>query len=61
MNRIFVVPQSGRTVPDPERGDVLPEIGRRVPKTQYWMRRVADADVAIQPVPAKAKELSNAR
>jgi len=62
MNRIFVVPQPGRTVPDPERGDILPEGGRSVPKTQYWMRRVAEADVAIsKKSPAKPKESGNGR
>lgn len=61
MNRVFVVPQPGRTVPDPERGDLLPAAGRSVPRSQYWMRRVAVADVAIQKESAKVKESSDVR
>lgn len=53
MKKVFVVPGSGRIVPDHERGDVLPEAGRYVPKTQYWMRRLADGDVVKKPAPKK--------
>lgn len=30
---MFVIPQKGRSVPDPVRGDLLPEKGRNVEKT----------------------------
>ncbi len=46
MASMFVVPLEGRRVPDPERGGLLPGSGATVPKTPYWMRRAADADVA---------------
>lgn len=42
---MFVVPQKGRSVPDPARGDLLPENGRNVPKDGYWLRRLKDGDV----------------
>lgn len=44
---IYVVPQEGRTVPDPERGDVLPVEGRLVVRDPYWIRRIEDKDVAV--------------
>lgn len=62
MSRIFVVPAAGRMVPDPELGDVLPDAGREVPKSQYWMCRVRDADVVVQNPPArtvKSKEVTH--
>lgn len=42
---MFVKPQNGLTVPDPERGDALPPEGREVEPTQYWQRRVQEGDV----------------
>lgn len=38
-------PVEGRTVPDPERGDLLPPEGREIAPSQYWFRRIADGDV----------------
>lgn len=42
---MYVKPNAGRKVPDPARGDLLPEAGRNVEPSQYWQRRVADGDV----------------
>ncbi|OPJ96338.1 DUF2635 domain-containing protein [Serratia marcescens] len=42
---MFVKPVKGRSVPDPARGDLLPESGRNVEEGQYWLRRVAAGDV----------------
>lgn len=58
---MFVKPVNGRQVPDPDRGDLLPEAGREVEPNQFWNRRVADGDViestpAEEPKPAKEKE-----
>lgn len=45
---MFVKPQPGRSVPDPERGGLLAEDGREVPDTStYWHRRVEDNDVVV--------------
>lgn len=56
---MFVKPAPGRTVPDPERRDLLPDEGRDVPESTYWLRRVADCDVeqpdAPKPVNPKPK------
>lgn len=55
---MFVKPAPGRVVPDPERRDLLPEEGRDVPETTYWLRRLADGDVTqrdTKPVNQKAK------
>ncbi|MFC3336906.1 DUF2635 domain-containing protein [Paracandidimonas soli] len=49
MKTMRVRPVSGRMVPDPDRGDVLPEGGRVVPKSQWWMRRLGDGDVVEVP------------
>jgi hypothetical protein len=43
--RITVVPAAGRSVPDPETGDLLPDDGRSVPDNAWWRRRLADGDV----------------
>lgn len=52
---MYVKPAPGRTVPDPDRGDILPAEGREVPETQYWLRRLADGDIE-RDLPAKAKK-----
>lgn len=41
---MYVKPAAGRSVPDPERGGLLPSEGAIVPDTQYWLRRLADKD-----------------
>ncbi|MFP1739781.1 MULTISPECIES: DUF2635 domain-containing protein [Lonsdalea] len=51
---MFVKPKDGRSVPDPARGDVLPESGRNVEGNVYWYRRLNDGDVEI--VDRKKKE-----
>lgn len=45
---MFVIPNAGAQVPDPDKGDVLPKTGREVPKNQFWLRRVNDGDVTIK-------------
>jgi hypothetical protein len=56
---MFLKPVDGRQVPDPDRGDLLPDEGREVPDTQYWHRRLIDGDVleinAAPEKPGKAK------
>ncbi|RTY53640.1 DUF2635 domain-containing protein [Pantoea sp. YU22] len=42
---MFVKPKDGRSVPDPARGDLLPERGRNVPEDSYWLRRIVEGDV----------------
>lgn len=42
---MFVKPVKGRSVPDPARGDLLPEEGRNVDENNYWLRREAVGDV----------------
>jgi len=39
--------KKGRSVPDPVRGDLLPEKGRNVEESTYWHRRIADGDVEL--------------
>lgn len=46
--RITVVPASGRSVPDPEAGDLLPVEGREVPDNAWWRRRQTDGDVTLK-------------
>lgn len=42
---MYVIPLAGRHVPDPVKGDVLPEHGRNVADDVYWYRRIKDGDV----------------
>lgn len=49
-----VVPKLGLAVPDPERGGYLPEAGRDVPRTPYWLSRQRDGDVTPPPAEAAA-------
>jgi len=42
---MYLKPATGRTVPDPARGDTLPAQGRAVEPSQYWQRRLLDEDV----------------
>ncbi|EBG4323163.1 DUF2635 domain-containing protein [Salmonella enterica] len=42
---MFGKPAKGRSVPDPARGDLLPEGGRNVDENNYWLRREAAGDV----------------
>ncbi|MFM1688503.1 DUF2635 domain-containing protein [Aeromonas salmonicida] len=46
---MFVKPKDGRSVPDLDRGDLLPAEGREVSANQYWYRRQLDGDVVIEP------------
>ena len=55
---MFVKPNSGQRVADPERGGFLPNDGRNVPSTTYWQRRKAAGDVIdVKPLtkPVKSK------
>lgn len=46
MANVFVVPVTGRTVPDPEHDfKPLPEGGREVPRNTYWLRALSAGDV----------------
>jgi hypothetical protein len=42
---MHVKPVKGRSVPDPARGDLLPESGRNVEESQYWLRRLTAGDI----------------
>lgn len=59
METIFVKPAAGRLVRDPATRGHLPAEGAEVPRTGYWLRRLADGDVVEAPRPkptAKTKE-----
>ncbi|MCK9389766.1 MAG: DUF2635 domain-containing protein [Sulfuritalea sp.] len=50
-------PAPGRAVPDPEKGGFLPQEGRAVEATAYWLRRLADGDVVeFEVKPSKKQE-----
>jgi len=51
-NTMYVVPAKGRVVPDPERGNDLPEKGREVPRNAYWLRALTAGDVEIAKKPS---------
>lgn len=50
---MYLVPNPGRTVIDPDRSDLLPAEGRNVEPTQYWLRRLSDGDVSEAERPAE--------
>lgn len=52
---MFVIPKKGRSVPDPLRGDLLPERGRNVAPSSYWLRRLAAGDVKVKPAKKGSK------
>jgi hypothetical protein len=52
---MLVKPKDGRSVPDPARGDLLPDAGRNVEESQYWYRRVQDGDIEIVQQEMKAE------
>ncbi len=56
---MFVKPVTGRTVPDPVRGDLLPETGRNVDESSYWHRRRVAGDVEINPETTTKKAASD--
>jgi hypothetical protein len=56
--RITVVPAAGRSVPDPEAGDLLPVEGREVPDNAWWRRRLADGDVKTKSVETPSTKAS---
>lgn len=42
---MHIKPKQGLVVRDPDLRDYLPEAGRTVPDSPYWLRRLADGDV----------------
>ena len=44
MQKIFVKPAPGKRCKDPKTGQLLPEKGRYVPRSGYWIRRLIDGD-----------------
>ena len=42
---MFVKPKTGLKIPDPALLDYLPEDGREVESSAYWIRRLRDGDV----------------
>lgn len=49
---MFIKPAPGRIVPDPEMGGLLRPDGRTVQPTQFWLRRIEEADVIeVDPAP----------
>lgn len=51
---MYVRPTPGLKIRDPELLDLLPDEGREVADSPYWLRRIADGDV-IEGAPAKSK------
>jgi len=47
---MFVKPAQGLSIRDPDLKDLLPEKGREVPDSPYWIRRLRDGDVVSGPV-----------
>ena len=56
---MYIQPEAGEQVYDPDRKDFLPADGRDVEPNQYWLRRVVDGDVfhATPPQPQPTPQL----
>lgn len=52
---IFVKPKEGLKVLRPDNGRALDPAGEAVPKSTFWMRRIADGDVVEVAGKAEAK------
>jgi|GEM_PF-1690854 len=47
MKKIYLIPRTGLSVPDPEARDHLPPGGREVKDSPYWRRRLRDREVSV--------------
>ena len=46
--KVFVTPaKQGSKVYDPDTKGFIPETGRLVPRSIYWLRRIRDCDVLV--------------
>lgn len=45
---MFVAPAAGLQVRRPGTGQPLPAEGALVPRTAYWLRRLAEGDIAVR-------------
>lgn len=52
MSDLYLIPQPGLVVRDPETGRPLPPEGGVKPRTPYWLRRLREYDVAEGQPPA---------
>lgn len=52
---MYVKPSPGLCIRDPDLMDLLPAEGREVPDSDYWYRRVRDADCMPGTAPAAAE------
>lgn len=50
-----IKPVGGKSVPDPERGGILPPEGRNVEPSSYWLRRIEDGDVVEVPAESETQ------
>jgi len=53
---MYVKPAPGLSIRDPDLLDLLPESGRLVPDSDYWLRRVRDKDVVLTDPPSEEAE-----
>lgn len=53
--KVYLIPETGKKVRDPQRGDHLPPEGREVVMSSYWRRRMNEGGVKAgrKPTPAK--------
>ena len=59
MNTMKVYPVAGRLVRHPRTGEPVPAAGLAVPRSPYWLRRMACGDVTTRP--ARAAESDSAK
>lgn len=57
MKMMYVIPAvSGQSVPGPDR-TLLPAVGAWVPRSKWWLRRLAHKDVIVGTPPSAAQQV----
>ncbi|MGL5799380.1 MAG: DUF2635 domain-containing protein [Plesiomonas sp.] len=56
---MFIKPVNGAEVIDPATGQVLPESGKNVDISQYWLRRITENVVTEIADPATPTKIAN--
>lgn len=57
----FIRPRKGLRIADPQSGQYLPEAGRLMPRSGFWLRRLDDGDVEEVKKTASAKAATAAK
>jgi hypothetical protein len=54
--RFYIKPAPGLRIADPQSGEYLPDAGALMPRSGFWLRRLADGDVVDGSAPEDDKK-----